>query len=71
MSERPHVAYEANDCGYYSQSDAGALFKSLEAELQVTKTALELCAKWYTEGNRPQEVVDYYIEKARKEGLEK
>jgi hypothetical protein len=61
VSERPCVAYEANDCGYYAQSEADALFESLEAELQVTKRALELAAA-YTD-------VDsfYFMKKAREE----
>lgn len=39
----------------------------LQVELRDTKRALEHCANWYTDGNKPQEVIDYYMEKARKE----
>jgi hypothetical protein len=37
---RPCIAYEANDCGYYSQSEADAIFECLEAELRDTRRAL-------------------------------
>jgi hypothetical protein len=52
--DRPTVAYEANDCGFYSQIDADAYMDALEAKVaaleqqiaQAYNDGVEAAATW-------------------------